>query len=215
MSQLVLTADTLSSTTAGAFEYDGRVLYTTPQGAQRGVIPGAQYFRLNADYTPAATSTSAQGIFGTGSGGAGLGVTLSSNTVYAFESFFILLKTASSTSHTISLSFGGTATVTNILWETIQGGINQAVLPVLNDTLAYSIGNSTTATNFSSSTITTANRIQTAKLFGTVAITTGGTFVPQYTTSALVGPYNTTAGSYFYIYPISSGGANTSVGTWA
>lgn len=214
MSQLVLTADTLSSTTAGAFEYDGRVLYTTPQGAQRGVIPGAQYFRLNADYTPAATSTSAQGLFGTGSGGAGLGVTLSSNTVYAFESIFILAKTASSTSHNISLGFGGTATVANISYQIYTGGINQAALPVLNDTSNYSAIISAAAQAFSG-TVSTTNRIQTSKLFGTVAITTGGTFVPQYTTSALVGPYNTTAGSYFYIYPISSGGANTSVGTWA
>lgn len=35
----------LTSPLAGAFEYDGKVIYGTPQGAQRGVIPGMQYFR--------------------------------------------------------------------------------------------------------------------------------------------------------------------------
>jgi hypothetical protein len=213
MSQIVLTADSLGSTTAGAFEYDGRVVYVTPQGTQRGIIPGAQFYRLNADYTPATTSTSAQGIFGVGAG-SGLGVTLSSNTVYAFESVYVLAKTASATSHNISIGFGGTASVNNILYVNYNGGVNQAALPVLVDTVAYSTVSTATAQNLSG-TISSANRIQTMRMTGTVSIGTGGTLIPQYTTSAAVGPYSTVAGSYFLIYPLSISGSNTSVGAWA
>ena len=207
MSQLVLTADTLSSTTAGAFEYDGRVLYTTPQGAQRGVIPGAQYFRLNSDLA-GANVTTAQSIFG-------VGVTLSASTIYAFETSVVFLKTAGATSHTISLGFGGSATVNNILYELYSGGLNSAALPVQRDTLDYSTIGSASATVITAA-ITTANRIQTLRFFGTVSINAGGTFTPQYTLSAAPGgAYSTATGSYFMIYPIGASGANTSVGTWA
>ena len=62
---------------AGAIEYDGKVFYGTPQGTQRGVIPGQQFYRLNADLA-GANVTTAQSTFG-------VGVTLSASTVYAFE----------------------------------------------------------------------------------------------------------------------------------
>ena len=213
MSQIVLTADTLSTATAGAFEYDGRVAYVTPQGTQRGVVLGAQFFRLNSDYA-GTTATTAQGIFGIGTSGVGVGVTLSSSTIYAFESVYVLSKTATATSHNISVSFGGTATINNILYVVLAGGLNQLALPVLNDGLQYSSINTTSASNIAPS-ITTTNRIQTVRYTGTVSIGTGGTFIPQYTTSAAVGPYSTTAGSYFLIYPLSISGSNTSVGAWA
>jgi hypothetical protein len=206
MSQIVLTADNTGSATAGALEYDGRVVYATPQGTQRGVIPGAQFYRINADYV-GTTATTAQSIFGSG-------VTLSSNTIYAFETIFILQKTVSATSHTISIGFGGSATINNILYENYGGGITQAALPVLLDTLNYSSVNTVSATN-TIGTVSSANRIQTMRMTGTVSIGTGGTFIPQYTISAAVGPYSTTAGSYFYIYPLGVAGGNISVGAWS
>lgn len=207
MSQLVLTADTLSSTTAGAFEYDGRVLYTTPQGAQRGVIPGAQYFRLNADLVGTQVTT-AQNVFG-------VGVTLSANTVYAFDYYLFLSKIAGTTSHNMSIGFGGTATINNIEY----GGAGNAGTGTFasgnqgaGNTYEFNTAASTTLYTASTST----NRQLQIYAKGTVSINTGGTFIPQYTLSAAPGgAYSTVAGSYFAIYPIGVGGANTSVGTWA
>jgi hypothetical protein len=197
----------LTSATAGALEYDGKVIYGTPIGSQRGVIPGAQFFRLNSDLA-GANVTTAQSTFG-------VGVTLSASTVYAFEYYFIISKSAGTTSHQINLLFGGTATINNILY----GGFLQAA------NAAFAAGNISTAATFYSnvatgaqldSGITSAARTEYVQLKGTVSINAGGTFIPQYIlNNAPGGAYSTLAGSYFYIYPISASGANTSVGTWA
>ncbi len=207
MSKIVLTSDPLSTTTAGALEYTSPVIYGTPIGTQRGVIPNSQFYRLNADYVGTA-STSAQGIYGSS-----LGVTLSSSTVYAFEMVVVFSKTATATAHSLSLSFAGAATINNILY----GGVYNALSGVFtsgagsgpltffsNTAAAASMGNASA----------TANWNWPMQLRGTVNINAGGTFIPQYTTSVSVGPYSTLAGSYFLIYPIGSAGL-INVGTWA
>ena len=197
----------LTTATAGAIEYDGKVFYGTPQGAQRGVIPDSQFYRLDANYVGTA-STSAQGIFGST-----LGVTLSSSTVYAFEMVIVFSKTATATAHTFSLGFAGAATLNNILY----GGVTNPSAIVFasgtsgspstfysNTASATSIGSATASANFS----------WTTQFRGTVSVNAGGTFIPQYTTSVSVGPYSTLAGSYILIYPIGSAGL-INVGTWA
>jgi hypothetical protein len=103
----------LTTATAGAVEWDGKTPYITPQGTQRGVLPGEQFYRLNSDLA-GANSTSAQSVFG-------VGVTLSSSTVYKFEINLIFAKSAGTTSHSFSLLYGGTATLNNIM---VQGANN-------------------------------------------------------------------------------------------
>jgi len=199
----------LATANAGSMEYDGKVLYATPQGTQRGVIPSSQFFRLNADYVGANT-TAAQSVFG-------VGVTLSSSTVYTFEGMYLLGKTVGTTTHTVSYSFGGTATINNI------GGFVDAQFATTNfSTPLLTAGNearagfiNTTAVSIYA-TSASATQYHTVFVKGTVSINVGGTFIPQYTTSAApAGSYSTTTGSYFHIYPISTSGANTNVGTWA
>jgi len=207
----VLNADSLGTAAAGAFDYDGKVFYATPQGTQRGVVPGAQFFRLNADLV-GANVTTAQNTFG-------VGVTLSSSTVYAFEAVYALSKSAGATSHNLGFGFGGTATVNNILYEAVGGYILSATLSgnIVTDAQYRlgSIANSTANTNVY--TAAAAAAISWAYIVrGTVSVNAGGTFIPQYTLSAAPGgAYSTVAGSYFMIYPISTSGANTNVGTWA
>jgi hypothetical protein len=212
MSSIVLTADTLLGTTPtiGSVEFDGKAFYATAQGTQRGIIPGAQFFRLNSDLA-GANVTTAQNTFG-------VTVTLSTSTIYAFEQYAVLTKTAGATSHLIATGFGGSATLNNILYTTTVpfGG---AAMPVPSSTLSNnmygSISNTATATN---SVGTISSALSTASVFikGTVSINGGGTFTPQYTLSAAPGgAYSTVAGSYFLIYPIGASGANISVGAWA
>jgi hypothetical protein len=195
----------LTTAIAGAMEYDGRVIYATPQGTQRGVVPGAQFFRLDSGLAGANVNT-AQSIFG-------VGVTLSASTVYAFEAVYRLSKSAGTTSHTIGIGFGGSATVNNIGFSTLY----PPTLPVSNNAGASNIFFSTVATNQTyTSASTTAGVEWYVVIRGTVSINAGGTFIPQYTLSAAPGgAYTTAAGSYFLIYPIGASGANTSVGTWA
>lgn len=209
MSALIYTADTTIGTTpaVGATEFDGKAFYATAQGTQRGVVPGAQFYRLNADLVGANVAT-AQNILG-------VNVTVSTATVYAFEIIANFSKSAGTTSHTAGIGFAGSATLNNINWK-IEG-FGLSTTPVISGQTNYISGYSATATN---TTLTVAGAAATQYwgviIKGTVSINGGGTFIPQYTLSAAPGgAYSTVAGSYMNIYPIGTSGANTSVGAWA
>jgi len=207
MSQLVLKSDPLQTAAAGVVEYDGKVFYGTPQGTQRGVIPGSQFYRLNANLAGANVAT-VQSVFN-------VGVTLSASTVYAFEAMYVLNKTAGTTSHTIGLGFGGTATLNNVYYSGLVPGSTGGVTSG-NDTTPAAFFASTATNTVMTAANATANNLRVFSLRGTVSINAGGTFIPQYTLSAAPGgAYSTVAGSYFSIYPIGSAGSNTNVGTWA
>jgi hypothetical protein len=197
----------LTTAIAGAVEYDGKVIYATPQGTQRGVVPGAQFFRLDSGLVGANVNT-AQSVFG-------VSVTLSASTVYAFETFIVVSKSAGTTSHNFALGFGGTATINNMSWQSLGGYILSATpngsLTLGGGALANSSSSVTTQGSIASAAITLASVLN-----GTISVNAGGTFIPQYTLSAAPGgAYTTQTGSYFLIYPIGASGANTSVGTWA
>ena len=196
----------LTTATAGAIEYDGKVFYGTPQGTQRGVIPGMQFFRLQANLAGANVNT-VQSVFG-------VSVTLSTSTIYAFEGIFVLNKTAGTTAHTVGFGFGGTATVNNILFSAI-GGSDANALPT-NSQAANFLTSNTASNTLLTGGSTSAARTITAHMRGTISVNVGGTFIPQYTLSAAPGgAYSTVAGSYFLIYPIGASGSNVNVGTWA
>ena len=203
-----LVSQTLGTATPGKFEYDGRVPYFTPAGTQRGVIPGMQYYRLDSAVV-GSNATGAQNTLG-------VGVTLNSSTVYAFELFLYMNKTAGATSHTISHGFGGTATVNNIMWHSYNqwlAGSSSAVglFSGPQNSLATS-----TAQTVASTALANAATFWYGRIAGTVSINAGGTLIPQYSLSAAPGgAYSTLAGSYFLIYPVGSSGNNVSVGTWA
>ena len=207
MSSIVLTADTLLGTTPaiGSVEFDGKAFYNTAQGTQRGIIPGAQFFRLESNLAGANVNT-VQSVFG-------VSVTLSTSTVYAFEAMYYFNKTAGTTSHTLGIGYGGSATLNSILWNSV-GIDGSATLPTRS---TPGLAANTAVTN---QTITGATASAAATTFanikGIVSINGGGTFTPQYTLSAAPGgAYSTMANSYFLIYPIGASGANISVGAWA
>jgi len=207
MSSIVLTADTLLGTpTIGSVEFDGKAFYNTAQGTQRGVIPGAQFFRLESNLA-GANVTTAQNTFG-------VTVTLSTSTIYAFESVIALSKAAGATSHTFSVGFGGSATVNNIGYGIIEKSNTTSFTNLSNsDTIQAFIQ---TASATSMGTVASATQFFMQNIKGTVSINGGGTFTPQYTLSAAPGgAYSTMANSYFLIYPIGASGANISVGAWA
>jgi hypothetical protein len=197
----------LTSATAGAMEYDGKVIYSTP--AARGVMPSMQYYRLNSNLAGSNVNT-AQSVFG-------VGVTLSASTIYAIESFFILQKTAGTTSHTISSGFGGTATINNIAYGITWTRSDAALTASAMSQFSAAHSFSTLASAFVlSGSITSAAETIVAKTYGTVSINVSGTFISQYQLSAAPGgAYSTLAGSYIAIWPIGAAGANTSVGPWA
>jgi hypothetical protein len=195
----------LTSATAGAMEYNGKVIYSTPTA--RGVSPSMMTYRLNG-LLQGANSTATQKVFG-------VGVTLAASTVYAFNALYLFNKSTGANTHNLSLSFGGTATVNNIQY---QGLYNRGDYTATSDwiTRAASIfAQSKTAFIAAYSIFSAAQTVQFI-LDGTVSINGSGTFIPEYTLSAAPGgAYQTMAGSAFYIWPIGAAGANTSVGPWA
>jgi hypothetical protein len=196
----------LNTASIGAIEFDGKLPYFTPQGTQRGVIPAAQYYRLNTA-NAGGNITGAQSVFG-------VGVTLSASTVYAFEGFYMLLKTAGTTGHTVSYGFGGTATVNNAAFGGLSFTSVSSSAP-LNTNVFSGFTQSLASTAYTTS-LASAAIYTTIRFWGTVSVNASGTFTPQYTLSAQPGgAYTVQIGSYINIYPVGASGANISVGAWA
>jgi hypothetical protein len=195
----------LSTASAGTLEYDGGELYFTPLATERGLIPSAQYYRLNTALA-GVNATSVQSLFG-------VGVTLSANTVYAFEAVFPMSKTAGTTSHNLTISFGGTATLNNIGYYYQRSGSTTSFTAIAATTvILYAQTTSLQVVTASAD----AGLYMAMRMNGTVSVNADGTFIPQYTLSAAPGgAYTTALGSYFSIYPIGGSGSNTSIGTWA
>lgn len=207
--KLTLGSQALGIASAGTLEYDGGELYFTPLGTQRGLVPGMQLYRLDSTFT-GANQTAAQSWFnGTGN----LAVTLSGSTVYNFQALIYHYKETSSTSHTLSSVFGGSATLNNIMYQVVSTASASAP-PQLVSGINGSLSNTAAACVLTGATTTAIYRVFT--ITGTVSVNAGGTFIPQYSFSAQPGAgYVTGAGSYFAIWPIGSSGSATNIGTWA
>lgn len=202
-----ITSAALTTATAGMLEYDGKVPYFTPQGLQRGVMPGMQYYRLNS----ALAGVNASGV----QSFLGAGVTLSGSTVYAFEGYFPMSKAAGTTAHIVSLLFGGTATTNNIGYSVLSSsGSSSSFTTGMGVAIFYF--QVATASAITGSGLGGNPAIVHVKMSGTVSVNAGGTFIPQYQLSAAPGgAWTVASGAYFLIYPISASGSNTSVGNWA
>ena len=207
MSILALTSDTLIGTAAaGNIEYSSPIFTGTPVGTQRGIVPTQQYYRLNSAVV-GGNVTTAQSIFG-------VGVTLSSSTVYEFEMVVYLTKTVGTTAHTGGIGFAGTATLNNIFYN--YYGVLSSSQMLINSTFCTGNISSASNTTVTQSSGATNPIYWTFVIKGTVSVNAGGTFIPQYTLSAAPGgAYSTAIGSYIRIAPVGASGSNTSVGAWA
>jgi hypothetical protein len=198
----------LGAASAGTAEYNGKALFFTPIGTQRGVVPGMQFFRLDGSLAGANVNT-AQSVFG-------VGVTLSASTVYYFDGIYALSKSAGTTSHTTGIGFGGTATVNNIGYWAQGGTINTTSFVDTSAGQSFQYYIQTVNNTVLNGAQAAATTIRQYRVSGSVSVNAGGTFIPQYTLSAAPGgAYTTAAGSWFMIYPIGASGANVNVGTWA
>jgi hypothetical protein len=201
MSQLILTSDPLTTTTVGAFEYDGVAMYATPVSAQRGVIKTEQFIILQSPYT-LTSQTAAQAMFNAPINGQ---VTLTTGT-YQFECLYSL-SSMSASSGAFGFALGGTATTT-------QSWMATARKSALTDTATTNP--SVTSYNITANTgLVAANTVTTgfARVNGTVIVTVAGTLIPQVSlgvaAAAVVG-----VGSYFRISPLGTTTV-TSVGNWS
>lgn len=168
---------------------------------------GSLFYRLESASLAGSNVTTAQSVFG-------VGVTLAASTVYAFEALYVLSKTAGGTSHSLGLGFGGTATINNI----VHGGpvLSRAAAMPTYDTSTYSYASNTASNTQVNFAIQSTAVTILANVRGTVSISAGGTFIPQYTLSAAPGgAYSTLIGSFIRFIPIGAAGTNLSQGTWS
>jgi len=183
-------------------------LSATPNSLGTSRVPAEQFYELNTALA-GANATGVQNILG-------VGVTLVGSTIYQFEGFFPLSKSAGVTSHTISLLFGGTATINNIAYSIYSQTDTVSWLGIPpSGTATYGLIQAATATVITGAQ-TAAAQFRTTFIKGIVSINAGGTLIPQYSLSAAPGgAYTTAIGSYFKISPLAVSGSNVSIGNWA
>ena len=196
----------LTTATAGAVEYDGKVIYSTPNGTRRGVSPSMMIYRLNGTLT-GANNTLVQSFFG-------VGVSLAASTSYMFQSYVTMQKTAGVTSHTVNLRMDTSGGVNDIAYGGTFGLVTSPSNGI-NSTTGSFYGTTTTSV-VATSSISTANQQVQFIFRGTLTTSLSTTLTPSYALSAAPGgAYTVQSSSYFAIWPIGAAGANTSVGPWA
>lgn len=164
------------------------------------------FYRPNAALVGANVNT-AQDVFA-------LDVTLAASTIYEYEMFFSAVKTAGTTSHTMSVGWAGTATINNIQrYLDTSAILSTATVNNVLATHGYLLSSAVTVV---ATGLNTANVNFWYREVGTVSINAGGTFIPKYQLSAAPGgAYSVNAGSFFKLRRLGAAGADVSFGAWA
>ncbi len=179
----------------------------TVNGLGAGVYQAQQMYRLNAALA-GLDATGVQNLLG-------VNVQLVAGTVYEFEVVFGLAKTAGTTSHTLSLSFGGTATLNNIAYQLDYRSFDTGTFPPAAASAGFTTFLQSAAASVISGAFVGANATHHGSIKGTVSVNAAGTFSPRYTLSAAPGgAYSTQIGSYMKIAPIGAAGV-INQGSWS
>ena len=193
----------LTSSTAGAVEYNGQIFTSSPVALKRGLSPSTM-LRYNTDTVTITNQTALQNWLGT------VNLSVVASTAYRFKGFFRMSRTFGATARTINLGFGGTVTLTAINYLAIAttttgdilGTPQMRYISTSASTAITALGASTTENNF-------------VFMEGTVQINAAGTFIPQVAFSAAPGGSSTIAvGAYFEMTPIGVNNATINIGDW-
>jgi hypothetical protein len=172
--------------------------------ANTHLIPGMLFKVLTANEAGGNVNT-AQPWFPTGGA-----VSVEADTTYFFEGVMWISRSAGANSHTTGLLFGGTATLTSIMYAAQCGEGDVAAIGDSDIVTA----NVATLTNIKAASTSTTEQIKVT-VQGTVRINAAGTFIPQFQYSAAPGGApSILANTYFQLTKIGSGTVATQ-GTWA
>ena len=203
-----VTGVNLTSAVGGSYEYDGKVLYFTPDSSAvggRGVVDTSLFASVAGTAKALTSATGNQPIFATPTTGA---LTVAGATTYLFDGY-ISLATGTTTTRTTSFNFGGTATITSIRFRVMHQ--------------AATVGTTGTSANYTSFAAATGGVINATNLTaaswfevkGMIRVNASGTLIPQIAFSAAPGGTNTVGiDSFMRFTPV---GSNTvvSAGAWA
>lgn len=195
----------LTAAAGGRMEYDGNVFYLTPSSTAvggRGVAETSHYFALSGARTLSDVNT-AQSVFG-------VSLTVQGSTTYEFEMMFSV-STTGTTSNSLGIGFGGTATLTSIAYQVnaAQNATSAATLTAPNNAFVAAATNTTITSAVATATF------RNVWVRGVVRIDVSGTFTPQLTYSAAPGAApSVAANSFIKMTPVGSNTVTT-VGAWA
>jgi len=204
---LYLTAGSLGIATAGAEKIKVSTTgYLTGRVSANAfaVYPAYQYYRLGSDRQLSSTINVATSLFG-------VGVTVTGSNVYEFELILTMKKTASTSSHNVSILYGYSGAVQTLI---AQSTVTLSTLTDGNGTPSVGLRTSE-ASRIVATGIASATHWIHVKERGTFHPSTGGILTPQMMLATNSVIYSTLTGSSFRIWPIATSGGNTSVGTWS
>jgi hypothetical protein len=202
---LVMPAGTLLTTpSAGAIESDGTCFYATAVSSGRQVLTAQQVITNTSAFTGTTLLTITK-LFDASTGLNGA-VTVGPSQTYMFETAFHITG-GSTSSHTSSFGWGGTAAVDRQAWTAIaSSAAATSTAPVVANIVRANAQN----------ILHTASTLQTFHAFiqGQVVIGTSGTLIPGIVRSAGTVALVVSAGAYFRIWPLGSTAVNR-VGHWS
>ena len=191
----------LTTATAGAWEYDGNVFYSSVAASERGVVPSEQFIiNNNATYTLTST-TAAQALFSAGAGT----ITLAAG-LYEFECFFAL-GSMSGSSGSFGFVLGGTATAT-ARW------VADASMPsATNNTPTAGYQTFSTLAGTTALTANSTNGNGVAMIKGLIRISSAGTIIPQVSLTVAAAAV-VQLDAFFKVSPLGAAAVG-SVGNWS
>ena len=195
----------LTTPFVGAFEFEGKSIYFTPDGTKRSVIQAAQMFQLNADRTGAA-GTAIQSIFGKA-------VNVQAGTRYEYEINATITNSAA-TAKALQYALGGTATLTAHDYEVLNTFAAAATTPT-----AASLMQNRITTGFSTLVNVTAatgaaSGAFTVRIRGSFDVSVAGTVDFSFALTATGVTVAIVAGSNVSLWPVGATGADTQIGNW-
>lgn len=196
-----------NTVTAGAFEYDGTVIYATPTASNRAVLGSSHLIVLASDNT-ITDSASAQAVFNVGTGGAGA-ISLPASTTYMLEAVYYITRAVGTNSHTLSTLFALGGSLTSIAYTADTTSTTGNTLGAVSRIYATAA----TATAVTGASVSATENI-TVVLRGIVRTNAAGSFTPQIKYSSAPGGAPTVlANSYLRLIPVGTN-AVTTIGNW-
>lgn len=179
MSRMILTADAVGASTAGANEYDGTCFYSIPGTANaRGLSPSTQYSIVPSGNFTLLTTSGVQSAFPT----TGDVWTLQATTSYFMEGFYQITKTTTTVTVAMAFAAAGGLTVTSINY--FVWAFNAAVNTTASAATAALVN--LTNVNQLATTVVTATSTSATSIFfkGIIRVNVAGTLTPQINFSA-------------------------------
>jgi hypothetical protein len=196
----------LTTPFTGAFEFEGKSLYFTPNGTERAVLQAAQMYQLNADRTGNGAITTIQSIFGKA-------VAVQAGTRYQYEVNVTITNTAVS-AKTLQYALATGATITAHDYEVISFFAATAVTPTAASMMQNRITTGFNTLVTVSAASGAAAGAFTARIRGSFDVSVAGTIDFSFGLTAVGTAVAIVAGSNVALWPVGSSAADTQIGNW-